>query len=79
MARPRVKLERGKIMFNNVGHPIEGFAIVKCEPNKTPEVVAEHQCFGNAAEHAMVLNEMAEGTDTVFSIKETHGCMIETV
>ena len=66
-------------MFNNVGHPIEAFAIVRCEPNKQPEVVAEHQCLGNAEEEKMVLNEMAEGTEVTFVIKETHGCMIETV
>jgi len=52
---------------------------VKCEPNKTPEVVAEHQCIGNACEEQMVLNEMAEGTEVTFVVKETHGCMIETV
>jgi hypothetical protein len=66
-------------MFNNVGNPIEGFMIVKCQPGKEPELFAEHQCFGNAAEHAMVLNEMADGTDVSFSVKETFGCMIETV
>ena len=66
-------------MFNNVGNPIEAFAIVRCEPNKTPGVVAEHQCLGNAEEEKMVLNEMAEGTEVTFVIKETHGCMIETV
>ena len=27
----------------------------------------------------MVLNEMAEGTSVEFVVKETHGCMIETV
>jgi len=27
----------------------------------------------------MVLNEMTEGTDVTFVVKETHGCMIETV
>ena len=58
-------------MFNNVGHPIEAFAVVKCEPNKTPEVVSEHQCIGNACEEQMVLNEMAEGTDVTFVVKET--------
>lgn len=66
-------------MFNNVGDPIEAFAVVKVQPNKQPEVVAEHQCIGNACEEQMVLNEMAEGTDVTFVVKETHGCMIETV
>ena len=53
--------------------------VVKVQPNKTPEVVSEHQCIGNACEEQMVLNEMAEGTDVTFVVKETHGCMIETV
>ena len=66
-------------MFNNVGHPIEGFAILKCEPNQNPVLVSTHQCLGNAEEHKMVLNEMAEGTDITFVVKETFGCMIETV
>jgi len=68
----------GVEMFNNVGHPIEGFAILKCEPDQTPVLVSTHQCLGNAEEEKMVLNEMAEGTDTTFVVKETFGCMIET-
>ena len=32
-----------------------------------------------SCEEQMVLNEMAEGTDVTFVVKETHGCMIETV
>jgi hypothetical protein len=35
--------------------------------------------LGNAEEEKMVLNEMAEGTDITFVVKETFGCMIETV
>ncbi len=66
-------------MFNNVGHPIEGFAILKCEPNQNPVLVSTHQCLGNAEEEKMVLNEMAEGTDTTFVVKNTFGCMIDTV
>ena len=30
-------------MFNNVGDPIEAFAVVKVQPNKQPEIVSEHQ------------------------------------
>tara|TARA_B100000073_G_scaffold261761_1_gene221448 strand:+ start:364 stop:564 length:201 start_codon:yes stop_codon:yes gene_type:complete len=65
-------------MFNNVGHPIEGWAILKCESDKQPEIVSLHQCLGNAEEEKMVLNEMAEGTDTTFVVKNTFGCMIES-
>ena len=65
-------------MFNNVGHPIEGWAILKCESDKHPEIVSLHQCLGNAEEEKMVLNEMAEGTDTTFVVKNTFGCMIES-
>ena len=79
MASSRVTLrEKGKSMFNNVGDPMKTI-VVKVQPNKTPEVVSEHQCIGNACEEQMVLNEMAEGTDVIFVVKETHGCMIETV
>jgi len=66
-------------MFNNVGQPIEGFAILECHPNQNPIIVSTHQCIGNACEEQMVLNEMAEGTEVTFVVKETHGCMIETV
>ena len=66
-------------MFNNVGDPIEAFAVVNVQQNKTPQVVSENQCIGNTCEEQMVLNEMAEGTDVTFVVKETHGCMIETV
>ena len=66
-------------MFNNVGEPIEGFAILECHPNQNPIIVSTHQCIGNACEEQMVLNEMAEGTDFTFVVKETFGCMIETV
>ena len=66
-------------MFNNVGNAIEGFAILECHPDQNPIIVATHQCLGNAEEEKMVLNEMAEGTDVTFVVKETHGCMIETV
>ena len=59
-------------MFNNVGDPIGfSFAVVKVQPGKTPEVVSEHQCLGNACEEQMVLNEMAEGTSVEFVVKET--------
>ena len=66
-------------MFNNVGDPIEGFVVLECHPERGPVIVATHQCLGNAEEEKMVLNEMAEGTDVTFVVKETHGCMIETV
>ncbi len=65
-------------MFDNVGNPIDGWAIMKCESDKQPEIVSLHQCLGNAEEEKMVLNEMAEGTDTTFVVKNTFGCMIET-
>ena len=65
-------------MFNNVGPPIEGFAILECHPDQEPIIVATHQCLGNAEEHKMVLNEMAEGTDFSFVVKEAFGCVIET-
>ena len=65
-------------MFDNVGNPIDGWAIVKCESEKQPEIVSLHQCLGNAEEEKMVLNEMAEGTDTTFVVRNTFGCMIET-
>ena len=65
-------------MFDNVGNPIDGWAIVKCESEKQPEIVSLHQCLGNAEDEKMVLNEMAEGTDTTFVVKNTFGCMIET-
>ena len=42
-------------------------------------IVSTHQCLGNVEEERMVLNEMPEGTDFTFVIKETFGCMIETV
>ena len=66
-------------MFDNVGNPIDGWAILKCESDKQPEIVSLHECLGNAEEEKMVLNEMAEGTDTTFVVKNTFGCMIETV
>ena len=66
-------------MFNNVGNAIEGFAILECHQDQNHIIVATHQCLGNAEEEKMVLNEMAEGTDFTFVIKETFGCMIETV
>jgi len=65
-------------MFDNVGNPIEGWAILKCESDKQPEIVSLHQCLGNAEEEKMVLNEMAEGTDATFVVKNTFGCMIES-
>ena len=65
-------------MFNNVGNPIEGWAILKCESDKQPEIVSLHQCLGNAEEEKMVLNEMSGGTDTTFVVKNTFGCMIES-
>ena len=65
-------------MFDNVGNPIDGWAILKCETDKQPEIVSLHQCLGNAEEEKMVLNEMAEGTDTTFVVKNTFGCMIES-
>jgi len=65
-------------MFNNVGHPIEGWAILECKPDNQPEIVSLHQCLGNAEEEKMVLNEMAEGTVTTFVVRNTFGCMIES-
>ena len=65
-------------MFDNVGNPIDGWAILKCESDKQPEIVSLHQCLGYAEEEKMVLNEMAEGTDTTFVVKNTFGCMIES-
>ena len=65
-------------MFNNVGQPIEGFAILECHPNQNPIIVSTYQCLGNAEEEKMVLNEMSESTDTTFVVKNTFGCMIET-
>ena len=65
-------------MFDSVGNPIDGWAILKCESDKQPEIVSLHQCLGNAEEEKMVLNEMAEGTDTTFVVKNTFGCMIES-
>ena len=65
-------------MFNNVGNPIVGFAILECTPDKQPLLISTHQCLGNAEEEKMVLNEMAEGTDTTFVVKNTFGCMIES-
>ena len=65
-------------MFDNVGNPIDGWAILKCESDKQPEIVSLNQCLGNAEEEKMVLNEMAEGTDTTFVVKNTFGCMIES-
>ena len=55
------------MMFDNVGNPIDGWAIV-VNQTKQPEIVSLHQCLGNG-EEKMVLNEMAEGTDTTFVIK----------
>ena len=66
-------------MFNNVGDPIDGFAVLECHPERGPVIVATHQCLGNAEEEKMVLNEMAEGTDFTFVVKETFGCIMETV
>ena len=65
-------------MFDNVGNPIDGWAILKCKSDNQPEIVSLHQCLGNAEEEKMVLNEMAEGTDTTFVVKNTFGCMIES-
>ena len=65
-------------MFNNVGHPIEG-CNSGMSSDQNPIIVSTHQCLGNAEEERMVLNEMAEGTDFTFVIKETFGWMIETV
>jgi len=66
-------------MFNNVGDPIDGFAVLECHPERGPVIVATHQCLGNAEEEKMVLNEMAEGTEFTFVVREVFGCMIETV
>ena len=66
------------MMFDNVGNPIDGWAIVKWVSDKQPEIVSLHQCLGNAEEENMVLNEMADGTDTTVVVKNTFGCMIET-
>ena len=65
-------------MFDNNGNAIDGWAILECAPEKQPEIVSLHQCLGNAEEEKMVLNEMAEGTDTTFVVKNTFGCMIES-
>ena len=45
-------------MFDNVGNPIDGWAILKCKSDNQPEIVSLHQCLGNAEEEKMVLNEM---------------------
>ena len=66
------------MMFDKSGNAINGWAILKCQPEKQPEIVSLHQCLGNAEEEKMVLNEMAESTDTTFVVKNTFGCMIET-
>jgi|TARA_R110002050_G_scaffold2969_2_gene15926 hypothetical protein len=66
-------------MFNNVGDPIDGFAVLECHPERGPVIVTTHQCLGNAEEERMVLNEMAEGTEFTFVVREVFGCMIETV
>ncbi len=66
-------------MFNNVGDPIEGFLVLECHPERAPVTVATHQCLGNAEEESMVLNEMAEGTEFTFVVRETFGCIVETV
>ena len=58
-------------MFDNVGNPIDG-----CEvSDKQPEIVS--LVWVMQRKKKMVLNEMAEGTDTTFG-KNTFGCMIET-
>ena len=66
------------MMFDNNGNAIDGWAILKCQPEKQPEIVSLHQCLGNAEEEKMVLNEMTESTDTTFVVKNTFGCMIES-
>jgi hypothetical protein len=66
-------------MFNNVGDPIDGFAVLECHPERGPVIVTTHQCLGNAEEERMVLNEMAEGTEFTFVVRETFGCIVETV
>ena len=68
-------------MFDKNGESITGFAILKCPvengfpcPDKLEStLVATHECLGNAQEHRMVLNEMAETKETTFVIKETFG------
>ena len=65
-------------MFDKNGNAIDGWAILKCQPEKQPEIVSLRQCLGNAEEEKMVLNEMAESTDTTFVVKNTFGCMIES-
>lgn len=65
-------------MFDNVGNPMEGWAILRCHPDMESVIVGVHQCLGNAEEEKMVLNEMAEDTDFTFVIKNTFGCMIES-
>ena len=66
-------------MFNNIGDPIDGFAVLECHPERGPVIVTTHQCLGNAEEEKMVLNEKAEGTEFTFVVREVFGCMIETV
>ena len=66
-------------MLNNVGHPIEGFVVLECHTERVPVAVATHQWLGNAEEESMVLNEMAEGTEFTFVVRETFGCIVETV
>lgn len=68
-------------MFDKNGDCISGFAILKCpvvngfpRPDKLEStLVATHECLGNAEEHRMVLNEIAETEETTFVIKETWG------
>ena len=66
------------MMFDKNGNAIDGWVILECKPDNQPEIISLHQCLGNAEEEKMVLNEMAEGTDTTFVVKNTFGCMIES-
>jgi hypothetical protein len=72
-------------MFDKNGDCISGFAIMKCpvvngfpHPDKESTLVATHECLGNAEEHRMFLNEIAETEETTFVIKETFGAGMST-
>ena len=73
-------------MFDKNGDCITGFAILKCpvvngspRPDKLEStLVATHECLGNAEEHRMFLNEIAETEETTFVIKQTFGAGMST-
>jgi len=72
-------------MFDKNDECVTGFAIMKCpvengfpRPDKESTLVATHECLGNAEEHRMFLNEIAETEETTFVIKETFGAGMST-